>query len=201
MSSMLDGLMKELGSEGVGRIATQLGVDETQARSALDGALPMLLGALARNASSGEGADALHGALQQHTGVGSVLDQLGKVVGNAAAQQDGNAILGHILGKQQGSATQGLAQTSGLDASKVSGLLSTLAPLVMGYLARQSTQQSLDSGQLSNTLGQQLQQLQNSGLGGSLLNALLGGGKDGEGSTLSNVLSAGASILGSLGKR
>lgn len=202
MSGLLDGLMQELGSDGVNAIASKLGVDPSQAQSALQGALPMIVGALANNTSQAGGADALHNALQQHTQAGDALQQLRNSVGNPDAAADGNAILGHIFGQNQGAVAQGVSHVSGIDASKIGPLLSMLAPLVMGYLGRQMSQGGMNAGQVSNSLGQEASSIQSGGgIAGSLINAVLGGGqKSGDGLDLSNILSAGASILGAFGK-
>lgn len=203
MSGLLDGLMQELGSDGVNAIASKLGVNPSQAQSALQGALPMILGGLANNTSTDAGANALHNALQQHAAGGNALQQLQNSVGSPAAEADGNAILGHIFGNNQGAVAQGVSHVSGIDASKIGPLLSMLAPLVLGYLGRQASQGGMSAGQVSNSLGQQATEIQNGGgMAGSLINAVLGGGqKSGGGLDLSNILSAGASILGAFGKR
>lgn len=204
MSGLLDGLMNELGNDGVGEIASRLGVEPSQAQSALQGALPMILAAMASNATSG-GADALHNALQQHAGPASVQQQIRDVTQNPAAVADGSAILGHIFGPRQDVAAQGVAGISGLDPSKAGALLSMLAPLVMSYIGRHMTQNGMDSGQLSNTLGRQANDLSGDGLVGGLINAVLGGGnrqqQAGGGLDVSDILAAGSSILGAFNKR
>ncbi|HET8897605.1 MAG TPA: DUF937 domain-containing protein [Rhodanobacteraceae bacterium] len=200
MSGILDGLVNELGSDGISAIASKLGMDSSQTQSAIAGALPMIIGAMAHNASNPSGADALHNAVNQHASSGSILEQITQSVGASA---DGDAILGHIFGNRQQAATQGVSQTSGLNAGNAGALLSMLAPLVMNYLGRHASQNNMSSGQLSNSLGQQASQIQqDGGLGGSLLNAVLGSAdKQGDGLDLGDILSAGSSILGAFNKR
>ena len=63
---------------------------------AMAAALPLLLGALSRNASQGDGASSLHQALaNDHDG--SILDDIGGFLGSGNTSS-GNDILGHVLG-------------------------------------------------------------------------------------------------------
>ena len=70
------------------QVSQQLGVDPGTAESAIQAALPMLIGALGQNAQQPQGAEALFGALQNdHQGldIGSVL---GAVLGRAEFLRD-----------------------------------------------------------------------------------------------------------------
>src|SRR5690606_3535542 len=111
-------LMSQLQGAPLQQIAGQLGVDANKAGDAVGAALPMLLGALGRNAQEPQGAQALFGALQRdHAGgpdlgglLGSVLGSVmggGAAAGGNAAAVDGGGILGHILGGAQPKAEAG----------------------------------------------------------------------------------------------
>ena len=115
------------------QIARQLGISPSQASAAIATALPLLLGALGRNASQPQGAQALYGALQNdHAGLdlGSVL---GSVLGGGG---QGGQILGHVFGDRQPRAEQAVGQTTGIGQDKAHMLLRWLAPIVMAYLAK-----------------------------------------------------------------
>ena len=149
MNNLLQGLMGQLGGDTVGQIAEQLGVDEGTAQNGIQAALPILLGALARNAQSEDGAQALDNALaNDHDG--SVLDNLsGAISGND--QGPGAAILGHILGGQTNRISDMVGQSLG--GADGGALLTMLAPIVMGYLGQQKQQQGLDVAGLAGMLG------------------------------------------------
>src|SRR4029079_3872489 len=121
-------------------LGRQLGLDPATTQKAVAGAVPLLTGALARNASHPEGAQALSQALDAHDG--SILDQITGYLGSSGAGGGmGDAILGHILGGRRDNAAGSLARASGIDMGTAAKLLALLAPLVMGALSR-SRQQS-----------------------------------------------------------
>lgn len=206
---MTDSLTHDLAAQLQGapaqQVAQQLGVDPAQASAAIGTALPLLLGALGRNASQPEGAQALFGALQEdHAGldIGSVL---GAVLGGGQTRQtDGDGILGHIFGGNQERAQTGVAQATGLRGGQASQLLKILAPIVMAYLAKRMFSQSGGAQQaspdvLGQVLGQEHAQIrQQGGVGGGLLGAVLD--QDGDGQVgLGDLLKIGGGLLG--GKR
>lgn len=58
-------LMQHLQGAPLQQMADQLGADQAQTQSAVEMALPLLLGALGRNAQDEQGAQSLFGALQR----------------------------------------------------------------------------------------------------------------------------------------
>ncbi|MBS1807797.1 MAG: DUF937 domain-containing protein [Acidobacteria bacterium] len=177
----IEGLLGQVLSGGnVGAISQAIGADESTTSTAIQAALPMLIGGLARNAQSDDGASALAGALDRDHD-GSVLDDIaGFVMGGGAQQSNGAGILGHIFGGNQPAVEQGVSQASGLDLGTVAKLLPLLAPIVMGYLGRQKQEQGLDVASLAGMLGgaqQQMQEQQSPLMG--MLSAVLDQNRDG----------------------
>ncbi|HJR75020.1 MAG TPA: DUF937 domain-containing protein [Luteimonas sp.] len=203
-TSLTQDLASQLQGLPLQQIAQQLGVDQSQANSAIGAALPLLMGALGRNASQPQGAEALFGALQRdHSGldIGSVL---GSVLGGGG---QGQQILGHVLGASEPRAQQAVSQATGLGGDKVNMLLRWLAPIVMAYLAKRMFDNRQAGGAvagngaspdvLGQILGQERQQIgqQAGGLGGGVLGAVLD--KDGDGDVdLSDLMKVGQSVLG-----
>jgi hypothetical protein len=148
MPGLLDLLGSRLGGDAAQQMGARLGADSGTTSSAITAALPLLIGALAKNASSPDGARQLHDALERDHD-GSALDRL------PLDQQGGNgdAILRHVLGERRGLAEQGIAQASGLDLAKVGPLLAMLAPVVMGALGRQRRENGLGPSDLATMLG------------------------------------------------
>ena len=162
MDNLLQGLLGHLDDNAVGQIAQQLGVDQQTAQQGVQAALPVLLGALAHNSQTPEGAEALSSALSNdHDG-----NVLGDVAGTIANYQNGPgaAILGHVLGGQ-GDAIGNLVGQQ-LGGANGGALLQMLAPIMMGYLGQQKQQNGLDAAGIAGMLlgGQQQQAPQASGL-------------------------------------
>lgn len=203
MSTLTHDLSSQLEGEPVQRVARQLGIDPAQASSAVSAALPLLMGALGRNASQPQGAQALFGALQKDHAGGDLGSVLGAVLGGAQGRQtDGAGILGHILGGQQERAQAGVAQATGLRGGQASQLLKILAPIVLAYLAKRMFQDhgraTADTGPdaLSGILSQEQQEIrQEGGLGGGLLGAVLD--QDGDGQLgIGDLMKIGGGLLG-----
>ncbi len=194
MSSLMEALAGQLGGDAVGQISRQLGVSETQASSAISGALPMLFGALAKNSQSADGLGALAGALDRDHD-GSVLDDLAGFLGNSQqAESAGAGILKHVLGGRQPAVESSLSRTSGLDAGSTAKLLAMLAPLVLGALGKQRRSQALDNNGLAALLGGEQERATRSQPSMGLLGTLLD--QDGDGDMMDDVAKAGVGLLG-----
>ena len=202
-TSLTQDLAAQLQGAPAQQVAQQLGVDPAQASAAISTALPLLLGALGRNASQPDGAQALFGALQNDHAGGDLGSVLGAVLGGGQSRQtDGAGILGHIFGGQQQRAQAGVAQATGLQSGQASQLLKILAPIVMAYLAKRMFSQSGGGAQqaspdvLGQVLGQEHVQIQQqNGAGGGLLGAVLD--QDGDGQLgLGDLLKMGGGLLG-----
>ncbi len=78
----LQGLLSEaLGGDTISRISQTLGKDESATGAAVQSALLILLGAMANNSSTPDGAASLLGALDRDHD-GGVLDDIGGFLGN-----------------------------------------------------------------------------------------------------------------------
>lgn len=193
MDAVTQQLMQSLSGGAEAQIAQKLGVNQQTVNTALSVALPLLVSALAKNASKPEGAQALHQALtKDHDG--SILNDVSGFLSNPQAA-NGAGILKHVLGAQQSTVTNGLAQSKTLNGDQIGQLLQIAAPLVMGMLGKQQQQQSLDPNGLSAFLGNQQKQAQqaNPDMMG-VLNTLLDTNQDG--SALDDVLGMAGKLLG-----
>ncbi len=200
MSGLFDMLTSQLGGATLEQLGGQIGADRETTSKAVTAAIPVLLGGLARNAKSPEGASALASALERDHdggvlddiggllsnltggggggGLGSLIGAAGSLLGGGAKPQpkalDGAGILGHILGQRRPVVEEGVAKASGLDAKKVAMLLPVLAPIVMGALGKMKREQNLDAGGLANILAGEKQVVEQRapGLGGGLMDLL-----------------------------
>lgn len=161
MSGILDLLNSDLGKTIISGVSGSTGTDQSKTSSVLTMALPVLMKAMQRNASTPQGAEGLMSALSnKHDG--SILDNLGGLFGGGVDEDvktDGDKILGHVLGQKRQGVEQVIGQKSGLDAGSVGNILKVAAPILMGVLGKQTRQNNVSS---SNDLG-------------GLLGGLLGG--------------------------
>ena len=168
------------------------------------------MGALGRNASQPQGAQALFGALQNdHAGAATSAACSARCW---AAVARAAQILGHIFGGNQERAQAGLGQATGLGSGQAGQLLKILAPIVMAYLAKRMFQQRQDGGAvadagatpadgaspdvLSGILGQEHKAIsQQGGAGGGLLGSILD--QDGDGKLgIGDLMKIGGGLLG-----
>jgi hypothetical protein len=196
MSDLTNQVMGHLDDQRIQAIAQQLGIDPAQAESAIQQAMPLLIGGLARNAQNDPAA--VHSAIGDHAGsdVGSILGSV--LGGGGGGLNNGMAILGHIFGARQDQAAQGLGQQTGLGQQNAGQLLAILAPVVMGVLGNVSQRQGMSASGLGSVLGQEAQRIGGTNAGG-LLGAVFD--QDGDGKFgLGDVLKMGEGLLGNRGR-
>ena len=161
--SLLELLQQQLGSQAVDNISQKLGADRGTTGNAIDAALPLLLSAVARNASNPDQAQSLERAVSQDHD-GSILNDVPGFI-NRAESGPGAGILSHVLGDRQQTVQNGLSRATGLDTGKTAQLLMMLAPLVMGALGRAKQERNLDAGGLSTLLAGENEHLKESAPG------------------------------------
>ncbi len=154
-------------------IGKQFNVDSSKVTQVITSALPTLIGAMQKNASTESGAASLGKALNSHLGDSSI---------NLSADglADGGKILNKILGSNSSSVFSALGKQTGTTSTQVSGILSAIAPMLLGLLGK--NQQSSNTG--------------NDALG-ALLGSMLGGGN----STSSSIGGLGSLLGGLFGKK
>lgn len=178
MNAITQMITQQVAGGAVRAMAQRIGVSETTANAAVQMAVPLILAALARNASQPTGAQDLHQAIEKDHN-GSIFENLTGYLGNPESA-NGSGILGHVFGNQQPAVASNLSQATGLDQNSAASVLAMVAPLVMGAVGQQQQQNGLDSNGLSNLLNEQQQQAESSApdLMGSI-NSMLDQNKDG----------------------
>ena len=187
MSGILDLLNSDLGKTIISGVSNQTNQPQNKTQDVLTMALPVLMAAMKRNASTPQGAEGILSAINgKHDG--SILDNLGGLFGGGVDQNvsaDGEKILGHILGNKQQNVQNTLGAKAGMDAGSVAQILKVAAPILMGVIGKQSKQENVNSssgieGLLGGLLkGNSPQQVQ------SFLESILDA--DGDGSVIDDV--------------
>lgn len=191
MDSLLQILLGQLSGDSLGAITNQLGVEEDTAQKAIGLALPLLIGSLNRNSSSADGAQALTSALtRDHDG--SILADLAGNLMKPAVQEDGMAILGHVLGEKQTSAGSSIGKATGLDSAQVMQLMAMLAPVVLGALGKAQREKKLDAQGVASMLTQEREQADSTLPGIAQLLDM-----DGDGDVTEEMINIGGTLLSS----
>jgi len=204
MSGILDLLNSDLGKQIISGVSNDTNQSQSKTSDVMSMALPLLMGAMKKNATTPEGAEGLMNALNtKHDG--SILDNLGSLFEGGvdnSVKQDGAGILKHVLGNSENNITNAISQKSGLDSDAVMNILKVAAPLVLGYLGKQKQQQQVQSssgieGLLGGILGgdnkqqSMIESLLDGDNDGSILDDLAGmalGNSKGKGSELGDLL-------------
>lgn len=176
----------------VNQLAQKVGLDSNdKTQSAAQSVFSTLLGAVAKNASSEQGAQQINQALEKDHD-GSIFDHVQSFLSPGATQgvseraTNGSGILGHLLGNKQSAIVQGLSQANGMSPQATQTMMQTIAPLVMGALGKAKQQQGgFDAAGLMSLLGNQSA---NTNANNSALNSVLGMlDSDGDGSALDEI--------------
>lgn len=188
MSGILDLLTGPMGQQIINGVSKQTNQPADKTSGLLSMALPVLMSAMSKNAQSPDGAQGLMGALSKHAG-GGLLDNLGSFFEGGveeSVQQEGQGILGHLLGAKQPAVENALSQQSGMDVSSVSNILKVAAPLLMNMVGKQTQQAGVsDTNGLASLLGGLAGGASSNSGGSSILTSLLDA--DGDGSIIDDV--------------
>lgn len=130
--SMLLGSMTNQSS--LNATSKKTGLSTRQILTILSYALPLIMRAMTKNASSASGAQSLLGALTQHKSTRSVADQI-----EAADTADGSKIIGHIFGGDTTRVMGDIAKATDSSDNDVSKVLSAMAPALLSSLSLATT--------------------------------------------------------------
>jgi hypothetical protein len=187
-------------------MSRQLGATPQQTERAIEAALPLLLGQLARNSAQPQGAQQLHRALAtDHAGV-DLEGLLGAVLGGGQSPRgndplaDGAGILQHVFGQRQQRVANSVGQFGGLNGQQGARLLSMLAPIVMAMLSRAMQNRGGTTSGLGDVLGNEQRTIERQPSAGGLLSKVLD--RDGDGDVdVSDLLGGGRLLGGLLGRQ
>jgi len=178
--------------------SAQLGQDSQKTQSAMSAAIPMLMGALKKNASNPDAAAGLMEALSnKHDG--SVLDNVMDIFGggnvNTEIVEDGDKILGHVLGEKKEVVATALSKQNGIDMGSAMDILKMAAPIVMGMLGKQTREQQVSNPtDLTNVIGSMLGSNKEVAKQGNFIEQLLD--QNGDGSYVDDLFNMGKKFFG-----
>lgn len=133
-------------------ISNKTGLSQDQVSQAISVGLPAILGGMAKNAQTADGANSLNSALNDHVN-SPVVDDPSQATTDEV-QTDGNNILSHVFGSGTDSISGTIADKIGADPKQVQAALAILAPIAIGYLAKHKSQNNLDATGVATSLNQ-----------------------------------------------
>lgn len=181
-ANIVESLFTEFLSDNtVGNLASASGVSKDNVSEVIATAIPALLGAMAGNVSTEDGAKSLSKALVQHASKTKL--NVAEEVKNAD-QEDGQKIIKNILGSDLSDTVTALAKNVNIDKKDVSKILSMIAPMLLTFIAssKKSSKKTDSATDMSSLLG-------------SLVTTALTGGKSKSASSASVVTSLVSSLL------
>jgi OmpA-OmpF porin, OOP family len=158
--NVLTYLKDQFGPTVIEQLSTQLGEIPANVRVAVNGALPVVLGALAQQAQSGSWTAGLLKTL--HSEVHSVTENpldIGQVTDTQAETQTafatGRGFLERVLGSNTGAVADGLSRFSGIKPDSAMTVLGLGGSALMGLLARQTKVNGMTTDNLQTLLAGQ----------------------------------------------
>ncbi len=153
--NLLQLLLGSLTSDNsVNSLSKKTGISSKLVSKLIVMAVPLLIKYMTKNASTTSGAQSLLGALMKHNGTRSMSEQIDEV-----DEEDGQKIIGHILGDDKEKVVSTLATETGLQTAEVTKGLGAIAPALLTGLSAAATSAAkpssngLDLGSLMNMFG------------------------------------------------
>jgi hypothetical protein len=179
-TNLVSYVMQFLTPDMVGRIASALGLNRSDAQSGVTAAVPALLAAFSGLADKPGGAQSLVNTIKQQSGV---VDNFASMIGGsnqASFIERGSSLLTSLLGNHDAaSLASAVGRFAGLGQTRATSLLGMMAPLVMGLIGKQIGTRGIDVGSLTSLLASQkdlIAQTLPAGMGQMLESAGIGGG-------------------------
>lgn len=135
---LLHSILTAQGGQSVKQLAQNFGLEPRLANAALAQLVPALAGGLRSNLKQDGGLEALLGALERGNHA-QYLDDASRLA-RPETVQDGNAILGHVLGNKRVSRQVAAyaSQNTGVDVGVLKQMLPVVAAMAMGAMTKQA---------------------------------------------------------------
>lgn len=155
--NILEMAQSALGGDVLDNLSGLLGEDKTKTQSAMDGALPAILGGLMQGASTSQGA-AEYSQLADEADTGLLGNISGMISGNSGTLLAlGAPLLLKMFGGRQDGLISTIARLAGIGGGSAGTLLKVVAPLVMSMLGSKKKELNLNTDQFASMLMDQKQ--------------------------------------------
>jgi outer membrane protein OmpA-like peptidoglycan-associated protein len=158
-TDLLEMMSSTLGTQLVNRAGSFLGASESSMKGAVGAALPALLGGVMQKASTPSGAAELMKLLNTpglDPGItGNLSSYLGGGEKTSSLLSIGSGLLSSLFGDKLGNLINTIASSFGLKSASASNLMALAAPMVLGFLKTQVSENRLDAKGLASLLAGQ----------------------------------------------
>ena len=140
---MNDVMKSMLGSGALGQVSQMLGVNESEAGSAIETVLPMLLQGMQGQAKNKDTQQSFLQALQDHSQQDT--SDFTSFLKNVDTE-DGAKIVNHLLGSKQEEVAAKAKKKSGLDTKTIMKIMAIAAPFLMSQMGKSAKTAKQTSG-------------------------------------------------------
>src|SRR5215475_5704919 len=158
--NILNVIKDQLSPEILGQISKTVGENPEGTKSALQTALPALLGSTAAQASSPGGASGLLDMLKQKAPQGGWSESLSGLLGSAGGSSAGSSFVSSLLGPKMNGVRDFIAGRSGVRPESATSLMGMGGQMLMGILGKQVMARGLGASGLGQLLSSQIPHLQ-----------------------------------------
>lgn len=153
--NLVQAVEARLSPNTVDQIASHIGQSPATARSAMSAGVLAIVAGLTESGSNKDGAASLLSALRSRERLGASEEELEKGIQPQNLHERGQTLIASHFGGRAHQLADAVATSSGLGRHESASIVSMLAPLVSGVLAREVTTRQLDAVGLSSLLRDQ----------------------------------------------
>jgi hypothetical protein len=158
--NILNIIREQLSPEILAQISKTVGENPEGTKTALQQALPALLGSAAAQASSPAGATGLLDMLKQKAPQGGWSESLSGLLGSPGAGTAGSSFVSSLLGPKMNAVRDFIAGRSGVRPESATSLMGLGGQILMGILGKQVMARGLGASGLGQLLSSQIPHLQ-----------------------------------------
>ncbi len=153
MATFIDEFMKTMGPQVSKQMASSLGINKNTALQILPQVAPLILGGL-KNQMQNYGGEARVDHILNKYGSASVLNNIGGLFSQKAAESNPDPKLGGLLGESGVQAANMIAKQFNLNQGTAMQIIPMLAPIILGALTKKRDQGGVGSSGIAALLDQ-----------------------------------------------
>jgi OmpA-OmpF porin, OOP family len=154
--NLLDTIKSQIGNDIIQKAADFMDEEGSVTKKALNIVLPSLLGGIMTQSAEPNTAASLLSKFTEGGHDGSIFDTFGNLLGGGSVTQglmdSGDSIVSDLFGSKTSSIVDWIAAFTGIKTGSASGLMSMVAPLVMGAIGKQVVGENMGISGLTNLL-------------------------------------------------